>query len=301
MVIRLGRNGRFLACSLYPEHKESRPLPGEEPELAALAGVGEPCPTCGETDGGVLAVKRGRFGPFVGCNRYPECAYIKKDGPPPPEQLPVHGGLPALWRGTPRGAPGSPDRLRLLGLLALPEMRLHELARTARARPRRGRRDRSPGATRRAVSASSAAHACRCRAASCRSRGRRSRAARPIRRRWRGPAAGADDGQPEGRLAHVRAARPRAGAREPGHRVDGRREPAAPPRARRPAPTEPGVDDPPPLDRFLASLAARDASPHTQRAYRTAVGAYLEWLATAGVGWRAPSQDGPARISRGAG
>ena len=30
MVIRLGRNGRFLACSLYPEHKESRPLPGEE-------------------------------------------------------------------------------------------------------------------------------------------------------------------------------------------------------------------------------------------------------------------------------
>ncbi|MDQ2966144.1 MAG: type I DNA topoisomerase, partial [Chloroflexota bacterium] len=30
MVIRLGRNGRFLACSLYPEHKESRPLPGDE-------------------------------------------------------------------------------------------------------------------------------------------------------------------------------------------------------------------------------------------------------------------------------
>src|SRR5436190_8193023 len=30
MVIRLGRNGRFLACSLYPEHKETRPLPGDE-------------------------------------------------------------------------------------------------------------------------------------------------------------------------------------------------------------------------------------------------------------------------------
>ena len=28
MVIRLGRNGRFLACSQYPEHKETRPLPG---------------------------------------------------------------------------------------------------------------------------------------------------------------------------------------------------------------------------------------------------------------------------------
>jgi DNA topoisomerase-1 len=99
MVIRLGRNGRFLACSLYPEHKESRPLPGEEPDLPALAGVGEPCPTCGETDGGVLAVKRGRFGPFVGCNRYPECAYIKKDGPPPPEQLPFTVACPRCGEG----------------------------------------------------------------------------------------------------------------------------------------------------------------------------------------------------------
>src|SRR6185503_4552400 len=41
MVIRLGRNGRFLACSLYPEHKESRPLPGEE--APALPGTGETC------------------------------------------------------------------------------------------------------------------------------------------------------------------------------------------------------------------------------------------------------------------
>ena len=83
MVIRLGRNGRFLACSLFPEHKESRPLPGEEPP--AMPGTGEPCPECGE---GVLTSKRGRFGPFVGCSRYPECTHIRKDGPPPPDQLP---------------------------------------------------------------------------------------------------------------------------------------------------------------------------------------------------------------------
>jgi DNA topoisomerase I len=83
MVIRLGRNGRFLACSLYPEHKESRPLPGEE--TPPMAGEGEPCPECGE---GVLATRRGRFGPFVGCSRYPDCGYIRKDGPPPPDQLP---------------------------------------------------------------------------------------------------------------------------------------------------------------------------------------------------------------------
>jgi DNA topoisomerase-1 len=83
MVIRLGRNGRFLACSMFPEHKESRPLPGEEPP--PQEGTGEVCPKCGE---GTLVGKRGRFGLFVGCSRYPECDYIKRDGPPPPDPLP---------------------------------------------------------------------------------------------------------------------------------------------------------------------------------------------------------------------
>ena len=42
------------------------------------------------------------------------------------------------------------------------------------------------------------------------------------------------------------------------------------------------------LERFLRGLAARDASPHTIRAYRTAVGAYLAWLDDRGVDWRTP-------------
>jgi DNA topoisomerase-1 len=99
MVIRLGRNGRFLACSLFPEHKESRPLPGEELEAPVLPGVGEPCPSCGATDGGELVGKRGRFGPFVGCNRYPECTFIKKEGPPPPDQLPFEVACPTCQKG----------------------------------------------------------------------------------------------------------------------------------------------------------------------------------------------------------
>ena len=73
MVIRLGRNGKFLACSTYPDHKETRPLPGEE--APRLEGDGEPCPQCGE---GVLATKRGRFGAFVGCSRYPECTTSRR-------------------------------------------------------------------------------------------------------------------------------------------------------------------------------------------------------------------------------
>jgi DNA topoisomerase-1 len=89
MVIRLGRNGRFLACSLYPEHKETRPLPGDEPP--PQEGTGEVCPKCGE---GTLVSKRGRFGPFVGCSRYPDCDYIKKEGPPPPDPLPFEVTCP---------------------------------------------------------------------------------------------------------------------------------------------------------------------------------------------------------------
>jgi DNA topoisomerase-1 len=36
--------------------------------------TGEACPRCGT---GELVMREGRFGPFVGCSRYPECDYIK--------------------------------------------------------------------------------------------------------------------------------------------------------------------------------------------------------------------------------
>ena len=98
MVVRLGRYGEFLACSMYPEHKETRELPGAGNGKVASGGTGangiaeepsvvEPCPRCGATDGGVLVTRRGRFGPFMGCSRYPDCDYVKRDGPPPPEPL----------------------------------------------------------------------------------------------------------------------------------------------------------------------------------------------------------------------
>jgi DNA topoisomerase-1 len=94
MVMRLGRTGRFLACSLYPEHQETRPLPGDEPP--AMPGTGEPCPECGQ---GVLTARQGRFGVFVGCSRYPECRYIRKDGPPPPPPLGFEVTCPKCGQG----------------------------------------------------------------------------------------------------------------------------------------------------------------------------------------------------------
>jgi len=109
MVIRLGRYGEFLACSMYPEHKETRELPGVGDGAKAVGdgvadGTGEPaapeaCPKCGEAEGGVLVPRRGRFGPFMGCARYPDCDYIKKEGPPPPPPLPFEAVCPTCGKG----------------------------------------------------------------------------------------------------------------------------------------------------------------------------------------------------------
>ena len=80
MVIRLGRNGAFLACTGYPDCDGTSDLP---PELAAKYGTGGPpapevavenCEKCGKP----MAVKRGRFGFFVACTGYPECRNTKK-------------------------------------------------------------------------------------------------------------------------------------------------------------------------------------------------------------------------------
>jgi DNA topoisomerase-1 len=70
------RRGPFVGCSRYPDcryvHRTGTDGQADAPELA---GVGEPCPECGQ---GMLAARRGRFGWFAGCNRYPDCRYIKK-------------------------------------------------------------------------------------------------------------------------------------------------------------------------------------------------------------------------------
>jgi DNA topoisomerase-1 len=95
LVKRFGRNGWFLGCSGYPDCKYTEPLPGEEPEpLPELPGVGETCPECGQ---GTLTARRGRFGPFVGCDRYPECRHIKKEAQPASEQF---GTCPKCGIGT---------------------------------------------------------------------------------------------------------------------------------------------------------------------------------------------------------
>jgi len=80
MVIRLGRNGQFLACTGYPDCDGTSDL---TPELAAQYGSTAPaapevaeqnCEKCGKP----MIVKRGRFGYFLACTGYPECRNTKK-------------------------------------------------------------------------------------------------------------------------------------------------------------------------------------------------------------------------------
>jgi DNA topoisomerase-1 len=72
MVIKLGRFGKFLACSNYPECKNTKPL-FETKEESAAEETTEKCPKCGNA----LKVKTGRFGKFLACSNYPECKFTK--------------------------------------------------------------------------------------------------------------------------------------------------------------------------------------------------------------------------------
>lgn len=71
MVIKLGRFGKFLACSNYPECKTTRPV-GEDGKPEAEEVIDEKCEKCGKP----MVKKRGRFGEFLGCSGYPDCKNI---------------------------------------------------------------------------------------------------------------------------------------------------------------------------------------------------------------------------------
>ncbi|MBI5787687.1 MAG: type I DNA topoisomerase [Candidatus Schekmanbacteria bacterium] len=76
MVIRWGRRGQFLACSNYPECKNSMNFTTDEQGkvTAQKAKVTDhKCPKCGNP----LIEKTGRFGTFLACSSYPDCKHIQ--------------------------------------------------------------------------------------------------------------------------------------------------------------------------------------------------------------------------------
>ena len=77
MVVKKGQYGDFLACSGYPECKNTQKIVRQKGEikLHSQSTLDEKCPKCGTN----LVLRNGRFGEFTSCGNYPECRYIKPD------------------------------------------------------------------------------------------------------------------------------------------------------------------------------------------------------------------------------
>jgi DNA topoisomerase-1 len=103
MVQKWGRFGPYLKCLNCDATRDAEPPAGAdgagnstEPQVAGEEAEPEVCELCGKQ----MQLKRGRFGPFLGCTGYPECRNIRKIGKtgvaaPPPvpldEKCPVDG------------------------------------------------------------------------------------------------------------------------------------------------------------------------------------------------------------------
>ncbi|PLX88557.1 MAG: type I DNA topoisomerase, partial [Desulfuromonas sp.] len=73
LVIKLGRSGRFLACSGFPDCRHTEPLNGDGEATEEPVMSDEKCEKCGA---GML-IKTGRYGKFLACSAYPDCKNIQ--------------------------------------------------------------------------------------------------------------------------------------------------------------------------------------------------------------------------------
>ena len=69
MVYRFSKNGRYLACTGYPDCKTTHPVDKEGKKVQRVE-VDVACPTCGKK----MILRRSRFGEFLSCSAYPECS-----------------------------------------------------------------------------------------------------------------------------------------------------------------------------------------------------------------------------------
>jgi DNA topoisomerase-1 len=72
MVNKWGMHGRFIACTGFPECKNTRPLETEENGTETQV-TDEKCEKCGAP----MVLKTGKFGRFLACSKYPECKNTK--------------------------------------------------------------------------------------------------------------------------------------------------------------------------------------------------------------------------------
>jgi len=72
MAEKEGRFGKFLACTGFPECKNTKPVNGENKPMKQ-GQTDEKCELCNSP----MQVKQGRYGKFLGCTKYPDCKGIK--------------------------------------------------------------------------------------------------------------------------------------------------------------------------------------------------------------------------------
>lgn len=70
MVIKMGRYGKFMACSNFPDCRNTK---------AIVKEIGVKCPKCKDGEVVERKSKKGRI--FYGCSKYPECDFISWDKP----------------------------------------------------------------------------------------------------------------------------------------------------------------------------------------------------------------------------
>ncbi|HET7175454.1 MAG TPA: type I DNA topoisomerase [Gammaproteobacteria bacterium] len=74
LSIRLGRRGRFIGCTGYPDCDYTRNLDETAEQAAQPQKIeGRQCPKCNSD----LIIRRGRYGKFIGCSSYPNCKHIE--------------------------------------------------------------------------------------------------------------------------------------------------------------------------------------------------------------------------------
>jgi DNA topoisomerase-1 len=70
MVVRVGRYGKFLSCSKFPDCKGMKDIEGKEESIDfEKYARPEKCPECGSK----LILKIGKYGKFWACEKYPDC------------------------------------------------------------------------------------------------------------------------------------------------------------------------------------------------------------------------------------
>lgn len=101
MVVKKGRYGRFAACPNYPECKNTKPIDrdGKLVEKKPEETVpGMQCELCGSE----VVIRKGRYGDFYACKRYPECTFTKQQVTGIGVKCPKCGGQVVLKRGKKR-------------------------------------------------------------------------------------------------------------------------------------------------------------------------------------------------------